>query len=294
MAIIYLEKKDHSFTMRYTKMQYRLSKQIGNKIGMTAALANMSSSCISKNEFHRALHILMEKSKIDNEIGNKKGLSITLGNLGIVYKHLGKYAKSLDFFQKKYNLSISINNRLGAAIALSNQAEIEVELNHYQQAHSDYDRAIEIAADLNANFYLAIFFYCKASLCFLEKKYEQCRELTASSKTAGLISNNHDILNNLQILESYLDYLAAGNNRSKRLYLDMILKIISKKTDGLDKTEQKYQVLQFISTLQERPEEFDFSSLATELKAEFENYHAKKYIVEKFQQKIELITTFLK
>jgi len=294
MAIIYLEKKEHRHTMRYTKMQYRLSKEIGNKIGMTAALANMSSSCISKNEFHKALHILMEKSKIDNEIGNKKGLSITLGNLGIVYKHLGKYAKSLDFFQKKYNLSISMNNRLGAAIALSNQAEIQVELNNYQQAHLDYDRAIDMAAELKANFYLAIFWYCKASLSFIEKNYDQCREYSDFAKSTGLISNNYDILSNLQILESYLDYLVASNMRSKKLYLDMILKIIAQKTDGLDKTEQKYQLLQFLSTEQDCPADFDLGSLAKDLKSEFENYHAKKYIVEKLQQKIELITCFLK
>jgi CHAT domain-containing protein/Tfp pilus assembly protein PilF len=119
------------------------AKEIGERLGVGAALNYLGSVYRNLGQYARALEFFLQSLAIARFIGDSAGVGTALSNIGTVYHNLGQYPKALEFFLQSLAIARFVSDKAGEGRALNNiglvygsQSQYATALQFYQQANA--------------------------------------------------------------------------------------------------------------------------------------------------------------
>lgn len=96
---VYSDLSDLSKAMEYYQMSMKKTEEIGDKLGLAAALLNIGMIYSDLSNYPKALDYQEKSLSMFQEIKDKRGIGIRLNNLGNIYQNQCNYSKALEYFQ---------------------------------------------------------------------------------------------------------------------------------------------------------------------------------------------------
>ncbi len=121
------------------------AREIGERLGVGAALNYIGSVYRNQGQYARALEFYQQGLTVARVAGESAGVGTALSNIGTVYHNLGQYARALEFFQQGLAIARFVGDRAGEGRALNNIGLVYCSLGQYATALQFYQQANAIA-----------------------------------------------------------------------------------------------------------------------------------------------------
>ena len=122
----------------------RLSREIGNREYVGAALNNLGNGYKSLGDYEQSIFYLNQALNIDREIGDKQGEAIVLNNLGGCYLLLGDLSKAEELYRQSLLLRREIKDQRGEGNTLNNLGLVFAQSGDYPKAVDFLEQALTL------------------------------------------------------------------------------------------------------------------------------------------------------
>jgi tetratricopeptide (TPR) repeat protein len=200
---------DYNKALSYLEQSLAISRQIDDKEGEGATLANIGNVFYAQGDYETALTHLKQSLAIMQQISNKAGESVTLNNISQIYQAQGDYEMALSYLKQSLAISQKIGDKYGA-LTLNNIAGI-------YQVQGDYEVALSCL---------------KQSLAVSQKNGDKYGEEVTLNNISGI----YNLQGNQEAALSYLKQSLTiseqiGNKESEGTTLNNISVIFSTQGD---------------------------------------------------------------
>jgi two-component system NarL family sensor kinase len=146
-----------------------LSKEIGDKSGIAAAINNIAVALHQQGNYGQALNSYIEALKIFEEIKEEKRAALALGNIGVIYYERKEFEKSLQYALRCLEIWEKLKVNVQIAIALNNVANNYSSLKQNDKAIQYYEKALEAGKE-RPDPYRVSRIYHNLGMLFIDKK----------------------------------------------------------------------------------------------------------------------------
>ena len=137
-------KTDHPKALKYFKLNWKISKEIGNKMGSAGAINNIGIIYYGQGDYPKALEYYLRSLTILEEIGNKEVSISVINNIGTIYDVQGDFPKALEYFQRCLKVQLEIGDKQGSATTINNIGSVYKQQGDYPKALDFYKRSLKI------------------------------------------------------------------------------------------------------------------------------------------------------
>lgn len=113
MGDISQELADPRTALTHYRTSLRLYRDLGDRVGESAVVNNMSSCHSATGELEKSLELLFEAARLNAQIGDVLGLAIAHYNIAETYGSLNQVRLARDYYQRYLDTSARIGNELG-------------------------------------------------------------------------------------------------------------------------------------------------------------------------------------
>jgi non-specific serine/threonine protein kinase len=125
---------DYEQAKKYSEESLAISKEIGDKKGIVAAMNSLGSIAYYQGDYEQDKKYSEESLAISKEIGDKKGIAISMNSLGNIAYYQGDYEQARKHYKESLAFSKEIGDNKVIAVSLNNLAYIANYQGDYEQA----------------------------------------------------------------------------------------------------------------------------------------------------------------
>ena len=146
---IYLIEGDHTIAQAHFQRYLEISEEIGDKVGISAALGNLAILFLRIDELDKAEEYLLKTEQILKELGNKGLLIVAYVHLAEVqFAKKGSLEKALEFAHKGWLIATEIGSKPGKADCYLIYAKIYASMQELPKAEENLQNAIKFYTDI--------------------------------------------------------------------------------------------------------------------------------------------------
>lgn len=153
-ALIYvggiaLERGQTDRGVAITGQAVQLCQEIGEQLGLGAALANLAEAHYERGEYQRARALSQQALDVRGLTGDREGTIPSWLTLGDVERDTGEITPALDCYGTAVRLSREVGNILMLATALTRLGDVQALIGHQGAAERSWREALAILTDLD-------------------------------------------------------------------------------------------------------------------------------------------------
>jgi len=146
---VYSDLSNLSKAMEYYQMSRKKAEEIGDKLGLAAALLNIGNRYSDLSDYPNALDYQEKSLKMFQEIGDKRGIGICLNNLGNIYKNQSNFSKALEYLQNSLAIQQEREDTLEIMTCFNNIGFVYEKLSDFSKAREYYEDGLKFAKRIN-------------------------------------------------------------------------------------------------------------------------------------------------
>jgi tetratricopeptide (TPR) repeat protein len=126
-----------------------LCQEIGEQLGLGAALANLAEAHYERGEYQHAHDLAHQALDVLGQTGNREGTISSWLTLGDVERDTGENTRALHCYGTAARLSREVGNILNLATALTRLGDAQGLMGHRPAAERSWREALAILTDLD-------------------------------------------------------------------------------------------------------------------------------------------------
>ncbi|MBN2789969.1 MAG: tetratricopeptide repeat protein [Candidatus Delongbacteria bacterium] len=227
--------------MEYFKADLAICEEIGDKIGYSRTIGNMSLIYSEKYDLANELDCYEKKLSICEEIGDMQGIANALGGIGLVQEWKGEHATAMQNYQKNLQIFEELGDKEGISLTTSNIGNIYFANKDYSKAIEYYDRAIKIGRELRINYYLCSYLYYKANTLYKLKDPSAIALNDEAAKLSKEVEREESIFKT-KVLKYKLEFMFSDDIDDRKNIIEKLKEILDKEEDKATIAELNYEI----------------------------------------------------
>jgi tetratricopeptide (TPR) repeat protein len=144
-----LERGQTDQGMAITRQAVQLCHEIGERLGLGVALANLAEANYERGEYQHAHDLSHQALDVFGQTGDREGAIFSWLTLGDIERGTGETAQALHCYGTAAQLSREVGNILKLATALTRLGDVQNLMGHWPAAERSWREALAILTDLD-------------------------------------------------------------------------------------------------------------------------------------------------
>ncbi|MCW3070805.1 MAG: hypothetical protein JWO44_695 [Bacteroidetes bacterium] len=132
----------------YANDLYKLAIQSNSKIFQVIALNIQGASCSMRGDNVHAIEYFTRSLKITENMGDQKGMSAALNNIGVIYDGQEEYAKARDYYERALKIIEKMGNKRSIALSYVNLGNVSRSLKEYEKSIDYHERSLALSEEI--------------------------------------------------------------------------------------------------------------------------------------------------
>jgi len=183
---------------------YKISKSIGDKLGMSGSYNNIGNIYADKGDYKSALDYYKKSLQLKREVGDSSLVAASLNNIGIIFKDMNEHQQAIDYYKMALAIDVKNEDKRGIAPTLNNLATLFDEIGQIDTAMKYYQMSFDLYTEINEIEGVARVSNNLASVYLEMKDFEKAKELFLSalsiSKKGGFVEHEARALRGLGVV----------------------------------------------------------------------------------------------
>ncbi len=174
---------DYEKAKKYSEESLAISKEIGDKKGIVAAMNSLGSIAYYQGDYEQDKKYSEESLVISKEIGDKKGIAISMNSLGNIAYYQGDYERARKHYKESLAFSMEIGDNKVIAVSLNNLAYIANYQGDYEQARKYSEDSLVYGKEIGDKNVIAVSMTNLGITTSKQGDYKQARKFFKESLT---------------------------------------------------------------------------------------------------------------
>jgi predicted ATPase/transcriptional regulator with XRE-family HTH domain len=139
---------DYSSALDFYGQSLTLSRELGDRAGMSRALNNLAVVAHDTGDYARSRDLYTESLALKRELGDKWGIAASLNGLGVVEQDQGNYDEARTLMSDALVIWREVGDKVGIASTLNNIGILVLMQGDYSAAQALYEESLDLRNEL--------------------------------------------------------------------------------------------------------------------------------------------------